>query len=313
MEINWTPEVLANGIAATIVFLAVIIVFALSERKKLKSLLYFRLVFFFVGLYSIFEALSDLFLFKPIAIIGVMLLFPTAVFAIIAINYVVKDTYFSYTLLFLIAIGPVLLLLTVDLNAFVLYTGDPYTYISSTQWPLFTELFFTTFFGFSIFYWALKTYLNAPFLIKKDALIFLIGVFLAGVIAIILNIFTIFSRIFVIIALAFADIGTLIILYMVEREPKLFYILPFVVHRILVKDNNGFPLYDHDWSKSDIDEVLFSGFINAVQHMSNEIMDIGGLLDINLERGILILHHSKYITVGLVATKSSKLLRDSLM
>jgi hypothetical protein len=30
-------------------------------------------------------------------------------------------------------------------------------------------------------------------------------------------------------------------------------------------------------------------------------------------RGILILHHSKHITVGLVATKSSKLLRDSLI
>jgi len=54
-------------------------------------------------------------------------------------------------------------------------------------------------------------------------------------------------------------------------------------------------------------------FINAVQLMSDEVMNIGGLLSIDLTEGILILNESEYITVGLVASKSSKLLRDSLI
>jgi len=80
-----------------------------------------------------------------------------------------------------------------------------------------------------------------------------------------------------------------------------------------VKDRKGQPLFDHDWSESSISESIFTGFINAVQLMSEDVMHIGGLLDINLEEGILILKESERITVGLVASKSSKLLRDSVI
>jgi len=69
-------------------------------------------------------------------------------------------------------------------------------------------------------------------------------------------------------------------------------------------------LFDHDWSESNIDERIFAGFTNAVQLMSEEVMQIGGLLDINLQKGILIVYNSKFITVGLVSSKSSKHLRD---
>lgn len=44
--------------------------------------------------------------------------------------------------------------------------------------------------------------------------------------------------------------------------------------------------------------------------MSEEVMHVGRLLDINLQEGILIVYNSKFIIVGLVASKSSTLLRD---
>jgi len=47
--------------------------------------------------------------------------------------------------------------------------------------------------------------------------------------------------------------------------------------------------------------------------MSEEVMHIGGVLSIDLVEGILILNESEHITIGLVASKSSKLLRDSLI
>ena len=39
-------------------------------------------------------------------------------------------------------------------------------------------------------------------------------------------------------------------------------------------------------------------------------MHVGGILDINLNEEILIVTRNKYITVGLLASKASKLLRD---
>ena len=111
----------------------------------------------------------------------------------------------------------------------------------------------------------------------------------------------------------FWTIGIFIIIYAIIKEPKLCYILPFTIYRILVKDKEGYPLFDHNWSESDINELIFTGFINTVQVMSEEVMNIGGLIDINLEEGILILHESHLITVGLVASKSSKLLKDALL
>lgn len=107
--------------------------------------------------------------------------------------------------------------------------------------------------------------------------------------------------------------GGLIFMFTAVREPKLLYILPFTIHRIIVKDRDGHPLYDHDWSESNISETIYTGFLNAVQLMSEEVMHIGGVLKINLEDGILILRESERITVGLVASKTSKLLIDSVV
>jgi len=71
-------------------------------------------------------------------------------------------------------------------------------------------------------------------------------------------------------------------------------------------------LYDQNWYETNISETIFTeGFLNAVLLMSEEVMHIGCFLDINIEEGILILKESKNIIAGLVASKTSKLLRDS--
>jgi hypothetical protein len=59
-----------------------------------------------------------------------------------------------------------------------------------------------------------------------------------------------------------------------------------------------------------ITESVFTGFLNAIEIMSEEVMHVGGILDIQLNEGILIVYRSEYITVGLLASKASKLLRD---
>jgi hypothetical protein len=47
--------------------------------------------------------------------------------------------------------------------------------------------------------------------------------------------------------------------------------------------------------------------------MSEEVINMGGLMDIKLEEGILTLYESELISVGLVASKYSKLLRECVV
>jgi len=164
-----------------------------------------------------------------------------------------------------------------------------------------------------LLYWGTRTFFNAPFLIKKDASLLLFGIAIASILGLLFYLLYIFETIFILFTNFAMIVGLFIFTIAIIREPKLLYIFPFTVYRIVVKDREGHPLFDHDWSESNISETIFTGFLNAVQLMSEEVIHIGGLLDINLEEGILILKESQRITVGLVASKSSKLLRDSVI
>jgi hypothetical protein len=105
-------------------------------------------------------------------------------------------------------------------------------------------------------------------------------------------------------------IRILIITEVIMKNVKILYVLPYIVYRIAVRDNKGNLLYDHGWTEINIPETVFSGVLNAIEIISEEVMYIGGTLDINLNEGILIVTRNKYITVGLLASKASKLLRD---
>ncbi|GAG91540.1 unnamed protein product, partial [marine sediment metagenome] len=169
-------------------------------------------------------------------------------------------------------------------------------------------LYFVT--GVLGYYWGFLIWRNTPFLYKKEAFLLFLTLIVVFPFAIISYLFTLWHTTFIILSDLVFAIGWYIVIYTITKEPKLLYILPFTVYRISVKDRDGTPLFDHDWSESNIDERIFAGFTNVVQLMSEEVMQIGGLLDINLQEGILIVYNSKFITVGLVASKSSKLLRD---
>ena len=106
--------------------------------------------------------------------------------------------------------------------------------------------------------------------------------------------------------------GIILLTLVITNEQKILFIFPFTLHRILVRDKSGYLLFDHDWSKSKINEQVFTGFLNAIQLMSAEVINLGGLLDIDLKEGFLMIHESHYISVGLVSTKTSKFLRNSL-
>jgi len=107
-------------------------------------------------------------------------------------------------------------------------------------------------------------------------------------------------------------IGLSICNIIIRKEPKILYILPFTPYKVFVYDFEGFLLFDYNWSESKTSEYLVSNLKSITQNMNREVINLEGFLDIKLKEGILILHNSKLITVGLVISKSSKLLKDSV-
>jgi len=258
LTLNWNPQAIIEIIVGIIVMVAGILTYFEPKTKKIKSLFFIRLGIIFMSLFFLVSSIAILYLNTIIYRIGVLMLFPTSVFFIIGINYIIKETFNSITLIIAFCLGILYCYLALNPNSVIIKMQ--FGFLNLDMRGLFEVIgdFITVLLGVEVFYWGLKTWLNTPFLIKKEAFIFFIG-------------------------LLFISVITLIIYS--------FY-------------------YWHDWSESNINETIFSGFLNAVQLMSKEVMDIGGLLDINLEEGMLILRESELITVGLVASKSSKLLRD---
>jgi len=313
MVLNWTPEVIVEIITSTIIFVAVILTYFEPRTKKIRSLTFIRMGMLFTALYFVFDLLANLFLSTIFArLYPLMLIFSTTSF-VIGINFMIKESFNSILLIITIGAGVLFCYLAFQPNAVGFEVEGGYLNINPVGMFEVLEDFFTFFIIIPVFYWGLKTWLNAPLLIRKEALIFFIGIIIIAPITSGIFVLYYLDPVFILYSDITLSIGVFMMCIAIYLEPKILYILPFSVYRIFVKDRDGNPLFDHDWSESDISEPIFTGFINAVQLMSQEVMNIGGLLSIDLAEGILILKESDYITVGLVSSKSSKLLKDSLI
>ena len=312
MTLNLTAEVITDFTLTIIGIVFMIITYIKPKTKKLTSLNYIRLAIFSFSVFIFFDGLSILYVSKFLGIITGFILIPLTLSLVVGVTYITKESFYSYGFIVVVGLSVLFLYLGFQPNAIIIQIQE------GNKWLLWTGLFSSIAMILSaittvyIFYWGIKTLKNAPFLIKKEAYLFFLGIFFGSVVAMIFYILYLIEPFYILGSNISLLIGILIITLSVMIEPKLLYILPFIVYRIVVKDREGYPLFDHDWSKSEISENIFTGFINAIQLMSEEIMNIGGLFDIQLKDGILILHESENITVGLITSKSSKLLSSSV-
>jgi hypothetical protein len=312
MTLNWTPEVIVAFIVAISGFVLTITTYIKPKTKKITSLNYIRLAILVFSIFIFIDGLSILYISKLLSIISGFILIPFTLSLVIGVTYIIKENFYSPGFVIVIGLSILFIYLGFQPNAVIIQEQGGYIRL---PWiGLFGNIgmILSAIGGVYIFYWGIKTLKNAPFLIKKEAYLFFLGIFIATVVSMIFYILYLIDPFYILVSNFALFIGLLIITLSVMIEPKLLYILPFTVYRIVVKDREGYPLFDHDWSKSEISENIFTGFINAIQLMSEEIMNIGGLLDIQLKDGILILHESENITVGLITSKSSKLLRSSV-
>jgi hypothetical protein len=281
--------------------------------RTLRSLHFFRIALLTFALMIFLETLSDIFLNRFLALMSVFMLIPFNLLLIMGINYIEKETIFSNNLLIILSLTPLFLYLGFQPSSITLLEVEGHSsFIWDGIFAIYAEVFILTavIYTFRLGY---ETWKNAPLLIKEEAIFFFLGSILIFPISILFYIFSLFDRIFLVFSNFILITGFLIIITTISLEPKLLYILPFSIHRILVKNKFGRPLFDHAWGQSDVNSLIFTGFLNATQKMGQEIIKLGGILDIHLKKGILIIYEAHYTSVGLIASKSSQLLRACLI
>ncbi len=313
MEVLLLIEIIIVFFIATVnIFIAMKMHLNLQFRNII-SIFYLRMVNYFFALMMLFGGCYFIFNIEILSRLFGIMIFPLTISLVLSINYLMRETYFSIGLIIVCCLGTLFLYVGIQPDSYNAMVYLRYAEISKIALFGYLFIIFIGIICYYFLYWAIKTWINVPFLIKKDAsfllssiLIAVFGIFFFYFISLIESFFFLFSEIFL-------TISIVILTFSITREPKLLYILPFTIYRILVKNREGYPLFDHDWAESNISELLFTGFLNSVQIMSEEVMKVGGLLDINLKEGVLLLNELDYITVGIVTSKSSGLLKDSLM
>ncbi|MBY9006976.1 MAG: hypothetical protein KGD63_09465 [Candidatus Lokiarchaeota archaeon] len=284
-----------------------------AKKRNITSLSLLNLFILSFGIFKFFDSFSILFENYIFARISGIVFLLIVYFLVCWINYIIKESYFSIGLLFLASMSLFHIYLVFQPESIQIITYAGYQRIGWADLFLISIMIHRVIIGFYIIYWGLKTWKNAPMEMKRLTSQLFGGVTLGFISFLIFALLLYVVPIFIIFK-NMVMFGTLLVVsYTIIKEPKILYVLPFIINRLIIRDHNGYPLYDHDWTLSDINEKTFTGFLNAVEIMSEEIINIGGLLDINLQNGVLTLNRSKYITVGLTASKISKLLKESIV
>jgi len=311
VALNWSPEVIMDLTVGTIFLIGVVIILT-NLKKKIISLYYFVFIFFCFSLFFYLEGLSFLFLNTTLGRIYNTISFPALISLLLVINYTKKENIFSLNLIPIFCLGTLLCYLAFDPKTATIIIEDGYPTIIWTGLFNIIGILMLVLFSLYFFYWAVKTWIHAPIEIKKEATIFLYGDFFMSIINLVIYTFTFWISSLILLADVFVAIGALIIIFVILKEPKLLYVLPFKIYRIIVKDHSGTPLFDYDWTNSSISDSMLSKLLSSILQMSEKVMNVGEILDLNLKDGILIFHECELISIGLFASNSSKFLRNSL-
>ncbi|MBN1216032.1 MAG: hypothetical protein JXA99_11415 [Candidatus Lokiarchaeota archaeon] len=313
MNIAFLLVVLNNFFVLFVVSIVLIIFILRVSLIRIPSLPYITILAICFFLFILSENLAILFESEILARFNAVSLFFLSISQIVFLNYTIREKILSYYIIFISSIGILLIYLAFQPNVISISYISDYKKLSWSGLFLIIASFFHLIIPIYQFIWGLKIYKNSPLGLKKEALFLLLASIVGPLFVMVFYILSYYFLIFNI----FVGIGQLfpiiIFFWICLKYPSLLMILPFKVYRLIVRNNYGNLLFNHDWSNSKINEKIFTGFLNAIEFMSEEMMKMGGLIEVNLQKGILTLIRTNYITVGLIASKVSKLLKKNLV
>ncbi|MHA1247634.1 MAG: hypothetical protein ACTSPE_09935 [Candidatus Thorarchaeota archaeon] len=164
-------------------------------------------------------------------------------------------------------------------------------------------------------YYMAVIHLRAPATLKRYSRVSLIGALLAGPGSMVA-----FATGFVWIVpgtdYLLIGLGALLTAYAFASQPKLGYVLPFEVFRLVAFDTeSGIPIFAYTWNEQGlVDSTLFTGAMTGINNLLNESLSRGAVEYIAFEHGVLLIDHFPEVEVAfsLLASRSSAMLHQAL-
>ncbi len=308
----WSPEAIVDLSYGGIISFGCIYTFFKTRSANVITLQLFLLCWLCTALIFVFEGLSFVFLDLTLNIISSMMNWYAVLFISMAINYTLKEDFNSPLLLIVIGIGALQ-------HVFGILPGSTI---------LVPELGFNTFVWVGVFniignisyimlfflmsYLGIKAWKYSPLELRHDANSFLSGVLLTVVGGGVSYFFTSIAAWMIYVSDSFALVGSFVYLYIVIKEPRLCYILPFSIYRLTITDKKGNTLYTFDWARTTIKNAKLARYIDEIESVSDHVSHIGGTIDLSFEAGVVLIRKGDHTTTALVASRSSRVLRDAL-
>ncbi len=298
-------------------FIALIMCLINFRKKRYLHYLYMFATWFFLWLGNLILAIGYLTLNLIVYKIGLFVTIPLTFFIMLLVDSISRESIDPFKLSVVMIVSTLAFAFGLEkdvirLNVSKLGETGPsvvgkFNYALAASFLVFSILWF---------YYFLILYLKSPKSLKRIAFINLLGAIIGGPLAGLAYttgiVWYLPGTDYFLIA-----IGALLTTYSFSKEPKLGYILPFKVSRLLLIDvESGLPLFSYTWDNSGlIDSFLFSGAIHGITHILNESLHKGLVREIKLEEASLIIKATEKeypIVFVLITNKTSAILNQSL-
>jgi signal transduction histidine kinase len=317
MTLNWNIEVFMALLGFIFFCIFCLLLAWFTYKNKTRLYIYTLLTFSILAAYQFFETTGYLFLNFELKRLSLITISVGLFCLILNVDIISKEKIGYYKIIVASFIIGITIVLTFIPGNIELYPHKVWGYPTMGMKGLLQLIIISTIliFCLQLTVWLFKTWHNAPPELKKDAF----NLFLTSLILYICFAFVFLLGLWLLFPIIDLITSTSIIItsFFIYREPKLLYILSFEGQRITVITNqSGIPLFDLSWHLNGnglIDEQKdFIKWIPVLQQLSNKISSSGVIEEIKLESSTILSKQADYVTVILLSSRSSPILREAL-
>jgi len=323
MALNWSTGVIVGFVGFIPSIFAFIMTLIQYFKNRYAYLKYFAGMWFFLSIWILFQAISDLLLSIPLHFVVFYALIIFSYFVNLSVDTITRDSIDIKKMILTTITSSFVVILSLDLNNFPAFNPDaiiieetgtiPYlTMHGSFQIAVMIALVLLV--SLAI-YGSLKMLIHTPKNLKKYSLIYVLGTYLMGVQPIWIQ-FTELEKNFPGITTGSMALGILINAIIFIKEPKLAHILPFKAYRIIIQNTkSGNIVFKHDWNKleTEFSEKVFSGMMLAINTMFDKTISKGNVRKIKFDEAEITFKASEEVLLAciLISSDSSITLRNS--
>jgi hypothetical protein len=304
---NWSTGVIVAFVSLIPSTLATVLTLNQYIKDRYNHLKYLAGMWACLTIWILFQAISDLLLSIPLHFVCFYALIVMSYFANLFVDSVTRDSIDLFKMIITTMVSSAVIIFSFTRDA-VTIEWDAVTPYPTMHGDFRTAaLFHMIWLVLVAFYGNLKVFIHTPKHLKFYSFLNVFGNYLWGIQPLWIQ-FTSLEKQFPGIATGSMAIGTLIVAIVFIKEPKLAYILPFKVYRLLIMDTkSGLNLYKHDWNELEAQssENIFSGMLQAVSKMFDQTINKGNVREINFDEAVLTLKISRKTPIACILISSS--------